>query len=633
MSFPLTLMKFLALFLASSIVTAQSTTSTASAALAQPSGTFVKQIGDTGGPAPVGIFQEGTVKTFNWDVGYVNDVTRYNTTRRMIGVNGKWPIDAIIVDYNDTVILNVVNHLDKETSIHFHGIFQFGTQNMDGATYVTQCPIPVGGSYQYKFQVVQWGTYWLHAHWKGEYVDGLRAPFIINPPKSVEMASFDEETTISIADWYNEEHPIVLSRFLSIYNPSGAEPTPNQGLFNELDAAEFKVTPGKTYKFRFVSFAALVSYDIYIEGHDMFVVEVDGVDVQPSLQKAFSIAPAQRVAVIVKARAAGDGTDLNYKIHAVMESGMFESRAEGLIEDVTMGLVYNAAPNAQSFQPAADAIPNFDIDIMDETVLVPVAPLDALANPDPSNSFNLEVSFQVFTDGVNHGTFNTTPFMMSNVPSLYTAQTIGDAHVNNPAVYGSQTVPMLVKNLGDVAEIIIVNSDSGKHPFHLHGHTFQIIALTNATFDPANPYPSPLPSNPVRRDTINIQGGGYAIIRFQATNPGVWFLHCHIEWHFEAGLAALLYEAPSKIGGSVEPSMAAMCKTQGIPITGNAVGNKGLDMSGYMLGPETLPTTITATGWGAMAACAISSFVGVATVIWFAKKDEIVENGEVVPSN
>ncbi|ORY52340.1 hypothetical protein BCR33DRAFT_711668 [Rhizoclosmatium globosum] len=125
----------------------------------------------------------------------------------------------------------------------------------------------------------------------------------------------------------------------------------------------------------------------------------------------------------------------------------------------------------------------------------------------------------------------------------------------------------MVKDLGETVEIIINNGDTGKHPY-------------------------PLPKNPMRRDTINIPGGGHAIIRFQSTNPGIWLLHCHIEWHFEAD-----------------------CKAQGIPTTGNAAGNKGLDMSGYMMGLSTLPTTITATGWGAMVACAISSFIGVATVI------------------
>ncbi|KAJ3080935.1 hypothetical protein HDU99_007013 [Rhizoclosmatium hyalinum] len=629
---------FVKLFLLclTSFVAAQSSSAavnaaTATAALSAAS-TSLARIGDTGGPAPLGVFQTGTVKTFNWEIGYVS-VTRFNTTRRMIGANGKWPFDRVTVDYNDTFILNVKNNLDKPTSIHFHGIFQFGTPDMDGATFVTQCPIPPGGSWQYKFNLLQWGTYWIHAHIKGEYVDGLRAPFVINPPRTYEQpAAFDEETVISISDWYNEEHPVLLSRFLGIYNPSGAEPVPNGGLLNEKNDGELVISSNKTYKFRFVSFAALVTYDFYIEGHDMYVVEVDGVDSEPTLVKAFPLAPAQRVAVIVKSRAAGNGTDVNYLIHAVMESTMFENPPDGIVEDVTMNLVYNTSPTAEFYVPTNDTIPNFDEDLMDETELSAWAPLDTLELTKTSSSFFLDVSFQVYSDGVNHGAFNTTPFMMSVTPSLYTAQTIGDKYVNESSVYGALTIPLMVKDLGETVEIIINNGDSGKHPFHLHGHAFQVLVLTDEAFDPANPYPDPLPKFPMRRDTINIPGGGHAIIRFQSTNPGTWLLHCHIEWHFEAGLAVLLIEAPSLIGGTIDKDMEKICKAQGIPTTGNAAGNKGLDMSGYMMGLSTLPTTITATGWGAMVACAISSFIGVATVIWFAKKDPILEQGEAVPS-
>jgi iron transport multicopper oxidase len=30
----------------------------------------------------------------------------------------------------------------------------------------------------------------------------------------------------------------------------------------------------------------------------------------------------------------------------------------------------------------------------------------------------------------------------------------------------------------------------------------------------------------------------------EADNPGAWFLHCHIDWHLEAGLAIAFAEAP-----------------------------------------------------------------------------------------
>lgn len=46
-----------------------------------------------------------------------------------------------------------------------HGIIQFLTPWSDGPEFVTQCPIPSGSRYTYKFNLTgQEGTLWWHAH-------------------------------------------------------------------------------------------------------------------------------------------------------------------------------------------------------------------------------------------------------------------------------------------------------------------------------------------------------------------------------------------------------------------------------------------------------------------------------------
>lgn len=40
-----------------------------------------------------------------------------------------------------------------------------------------------------------------------------------------------------------------------------------------------------------------------------------------------------------------------------------------------------------------------------------------------------------------------------------------------------------------------------------------------------------MPKVPMRRDTWMVAPGGYTVIRFVANNPGVWFFHCHMDWH------------------------------------------------------------------------------------------------------
>ncbi|KAI3678544.1 hypothetical protein L6452_37840 [Arctium lappa] len=54
--------------------------------------------------------------------------------------------------------------------------------------------------------------------------------------------------------------------------------------------------------------------------------------------------------------------------------------------------------------------------------------------------------------------------------------------------------------------------------------------------------PSSDPANfnlvdPPQRNTIDVPVGGWAAIRFVADNPGVWFMHCHIDTHLAWGFA------------------------------------------------------------------------------------------------
>ena len=51
----------------------------------------------------------------------------------------------------------------------------------------------------------------------------------------------------------------------------------------------------------------------------------------------------------------------------------------------------------------------------------------------------------------------------------------------------------------------------------------------------------------VRKDTIVVPYGGYSVIRIWATNPGIWFMHCHIDRHMVGGMAVMLNESFEEI--------------------------------------------------------------------------------------
>lgn len=222
------------------------------------------------------------------------------------------------------------------------------------------------------------------------------------------------------------------------------------------------------------------------------------------------------------------------------------------------------------------------------------------------------------------------------MPSLYTALSTG-LEANNAAIYGSSTNSFVLRK-NQVVEIILNNNDPGKHPFHLHGHNFQVLARSekgggeyvgNETF----------PSIPMRRDTVMVRRKGNVVLRFRADNPDmsplsssqacsqtdtvsvrVWLFHCHIEWHVASGLIATMIESPTDLQSSltIPADHLQACKSQNVPTVGNAAGNTKnlLDLKGENLPPRELPNGFTPKGIIALVFSIMSAFLGVAVISW-----------------
>lgn len=90
----------------------------------------------------------------------------------------------------------------------------------------------------------------------------------------------------------------------------------------------------------------------------------------------------------------------------------------------------------------------------------------------------------------------------------------------------------------------------------------------------------------MRRDTVYIYpNGGTLTLRFKADNPGIWLLHCHVEWHVSAGMQATIIEAPDVLAGMglvIPEDHKEACRKLAVPMgfSGNAAGNWGVNMTG-----------------------------------------------------
>ena len=135
------------------------------------------------------------------------------TLRHFLAINGRIPGPTLIVNYNQTVIVNVYNNLLQEVvSIHWHGLDQRKTNFMDGVEHVTQCGAAPQSSFRYIFQALNNGTYWYHSHTGAQRADGLfgaliikESPHLIKKAKNItgvgDFIDQPDNHTLIFLDW------------------------------------------------------------------------------------------------------------------------------------------------------------------------------------------------------------------------------------------------------------------------------------------------------------------------------------------------------------------------------------------------------------------------------------------------
>ena len=522
--------------------------------------------------------------------------------RTVLGVNGQWPLPPISVNSTDQLTIHYKNGMGDgtPTSLHAHGIFYNRTNYFDGASMITQCPIPDGHSMSYEIlnspsspketHGKQWGTYWAHSHYQGQYVDGLRTPLVIHHVDSdgnnMETHKYDDDYTITLSDWYHEWTGVINRTQYMIPESKGDEPTPDALLmyfhhtpwnghaknlegFNENATLSFE--PGKTYRLRVINMSALAMFYFWIEGHEMYIIEVDGVETKPFPVSHFDISAAQRVSVLVRARS--DEHAKNWRIHAAVNPDSYEKKSSGLKFNITSTIKYG-----ENLEMGHDGRKSLDkYDLFDDTQLEPVQeiPMYELTNHHVQ-SHRLEINSTFTKDNIVRMTFNNKTFVTPQVPSMMTIASEGK-NALDPLLFGPNANAITAKHM-DPVEFVLVNYDDDDHPFHLHGTSFQVV-WRQSNFTSEDPRESPAfkakQKNPIRRDTVTVPGNGRVAIRHISDNPGAWFFHCHMEWHLMAGLALVMIKSPEvfeKEVGHVPHGFLHQCKTQGFKTAGNAGG-------------------------------------------------------------
>ncbi len=114
----------------------------------------------------------------------------------------------------------VVLLLSTELTIHDPGIEQHLTPWSDGVPGVTQRQIQPGNTFVYRWTATQYGSYWYHAHQRGQLEDGMYGAIIIHPKKSLpapfSLISSDSKTLKEIEKAASKPTPLILSDWRKI---------------------------------------------------------------------------------------------------------------------------------------------------------------------------------------------------------------------------------------------------------------------------------------------------------------------------------------------------------------------------------------------------------------------------------
>jgi iron transport multicopper oxidase len=468
--------------------------------------------------------------------------------RQAILPNQQFPGPLITGTVNDSLHINVTMNVGnpdmrQSTSIHWHGLFQARTSSEDGPAQVNQCPISPNQSYQYDIHLNgQSGTFWYHSHLATQYVDGERGPLVIYDPNdpSLHLYDVDDETTImSVNDWYHNLAVPLQAAYFSPDNGGGLEPTPDSGLFNgvgrfnggpETPWAVVNVQSGLRYRFRMINMSGFAQFQCGIQDHVIQVMEADGIIHDPVSVDSFTIYVAQRYSFVLTA----NQPVANYWISTVMTVNGASNNKNLDTKNIFGILRYAGAP-------AADPPGSFLAggNVLQEQDLHPTVNPGAPGGSGPADVvIDLDFTKTVDANKSVAWEINGIQYIPPDIPTLVNIIQ-NDATTANDFLTSEHT---FVVGRNQVVEVNIKGALNGiTHPFHLHGHAFDVIQSSDGgglNF-----------VNPPRRDVVGVGGPG-VIIRFLTDNPGSWFLHCHIDWHLEAGLAVVFAERPedSRVG-------------------------------------------------------------------------------------
>ncbi len=490
-----------------------------------------------------------------------------------VAVNGSVPGPLVRLREGQKVRINVTNHLDEDTSIHWHGLllpFQF-----DGVPGVSFPGIKPHQTFTYEFPVRQSGTYWYHSHSGLQEQTGHYGPLIIEPAAG-EPVQVNRDYILLLSE-FTPLHPhFIMQRlrtgehYFNRQLPSWTDTYPMSGEERRMwaqmrmaptdiadvsaptytylangrgprEGMEYLFTPGEKVRLRLINGGAMTYFNVRIPGLAMTVIAADGQNVRPVEVDELQIAVGETYDVVVEPRGAEayaivcESMDRSGMALAMLASRPGARAAVPALRDpplltmADMGMNHGSADGGHDMagMPMRDlSLLPPDVEIGPGIDMVSMAPVDKMDDPGlglrdvPHRVLNYRMLSALDPNADTrkpsrllelHLTGNMERYMWSFDGRMFNA-------VSDVPIRFAWKERVRVK---------LVNNTMMAHPVHLHGMFFELV----------NGQP---PAHQPRKNIVTVQPGASATFDLTANEPGDWAFHCHLLYHMHGGMMQIV---------------------------------------------------------------------------------------------
>ena len=401
---------------------------------------------------------------------------------RLMTFGGSWPGPLIRMRRGQRFEARIVNELDQETTMHWHGLIV--PHDMDG--HPTDAIAP-GTSRDIAFDVLnRAGTFWYHPHPHGHTASqtyrGLGGIIVIED---------DDEQALTLPRGAYDLPLLIQDRDLRGGRSLEYAPTSAQRLNGLLgDTVFVNGTPDAThtvdagkYRLRLINGSnARILKLAFSDARAFSVIASDGGLLEaPRAATDVMLGPAERAEIVV------DFADLAAGQSLAMRSIHFGTATSPDQQGFALDVITFVGSGAAGYR---DPLP---------AALVEV-PRDEVAAAERMQTFILDTS--PIPIGGHHHKINGLVFDMHRV----------DARIERDAL--------------ELWEIR--NDHSMPHPIHIHGTQFQIVDRDQSTDLP--------PHEAGWKDTVLIAGETVVRVLVRFVYPGIYLLHCHNLEHEDDGM-------------------------------------------------------------------------------------------------